>query len=86
VKGYANTIKHKHLIRISNQWDHLEFEEYSYKRPYLDGQGKVTFRSEIVAGENVITFIEECHNRLVPNFINLCNSVLHSKVSPQLKE
>lgn len=81
VKGYVNTIKHKHLIRISNQLDYLEFEEYSYVKPYLDEQGKVTFRREIVAGENVISFIKECHNELIPKLFNLCDSVLHFKGS-----
>ncbi|MFA6013924.1 MAG: hypothetical protein WC742_02575 [Gallionellaceae bacterium] len=81
VKGYVNTIKHKHLIRISNQWNHLEFEEYSYMKPYRDAQGKVTFRREVVAGENVISFIGECHNELIPKFFNLCDSVLHFKGS-----
>lgn len=81
VKGYVNTIKHKHLIRISNQWDHLEFEEYSYMKPCRDEQEKVTFRREIVAGENVISFIEKCHNELIPKLFNLCDSVLHFKGS-----
>jgi hypothetical protein len=81
VKGYVNTIKHKHLIRILNRWDHLEFEEYSYKKHYRDERGKVSSRPEIVAGENVISFIEECHDELIPKFFNLCDSVLHSKES-----
>lgn len=81
VKGYANTIKHKHLIRILNQWNHLEFEEYIYKKPYRDEQGKVRFMPEIVVGENVITYIEECHDELIPKFFNLCDSVLHFKGS-----
>lgn len=81
VKGYVNTIKHKHLIRILNQWDHLKFEEYSYKKPYLDAQGKVSFRREVVAGENVISFIGQCHDELIPKLFSLCNSVLHFKGS-----
>ncbi|MDD2162235.1 hypothetical protein N1078_16835 [Pseudomonas sp. MIL19] len=81
VKGYVNTIKHKHLIRILNKWNHLEFEEYSYKKPCRDEQGKVTFQPEIVAGENVVSFIEECHNELIPKLFNLCDSVLHFKGS-----
>lgn len=83
VKGYVNTIKHKHLIRILNQWDHLEFEEYVYKKPCRDDQGqlKPNFESETVASENVIAFIEKCHNELIPKFFNLCNSVLHFKGS-----
>ncbi|WP_438455221.1 hypothetical protein [Vreelandella venusta] len=81
VKGYVNTIKHKHLIRISNQWNHLEFEEYSYKQPCRDAQGRIKFQTEIVAGENVVSFIEECHDELIPKLFNLCNSVVHFKSS-----
>lgn len=81
VKGYVNTIKHKHLIRISNQWNHLEFEEYSYKQPYFDEQGRIKFQTEIVAGENVVSFIEECHDKLITKLFNLCDSVVHFKRS-----
>jgi len=79
VKGYVNTVKHKHLIRISNQWNHLEFEGYSYNKPYRDEQGKITFQPKPVAGENVVLFIEECHNELIPKLFNLCDSVLNFK-------
>ncbi|PLY11756.1 MAG: hypothetical protein C0631_19005 [Sedimenticola sp.] len=81
VKGYVNTIKHKHLIRISNKWDHLEFEEYQYRQPYRDGQGGVMYQDEVVAGENVLTFIEACHDELIPKLFSLCNSILQSKAS-----
>ncbi len=81
VKGYVNTIKHKHLIRISNKLDHLEFEEYDYKKPYRDDQGKVQFKHDTVAGENVMSFIEECHDELIPKLFNLCDSILHFKGS-----
>ncbi len=81
VKGYVNTIKHKHLIRISNKWDHLEFETYRYKQPYRDKQGKVIFRPEVVAGEDVLPFIEACHGELIPKLFNLGNSILHFKGS-----
>lgn len=81
VKGYVNTIKHKHLIRISNQWDHLEFEEYTYKKPCLNVQGRVNFKPETVIGENVVSFIEKCHDELIPRLFNLCESVLHFKSS-----
>ena len=81
VKGYVNTIKHKHLIRISNKWNHLEFEEYSYMKPSLDGRGEITFQREGVAGENVVSFVEECHYTLIPKLFNLCDSVLSFKDS-----
>jgi hypothetical protein len=81
VKGYVNTIKHKHLIRISNQWDHLEFEEYTYKKPFRDEQGKISFKPEPVTGENVVSFIEKCHDELIPRLFKLCESVLLFKSS-----
>lgn len=76
VKGYVNTIKHKHLIRVSNQWDHLEFEEYTYRKPCRDVQGEINFKPEPVIGENVVSFIEKCHDELIPRFFKLCESVL----------
>lgn len=79
VKGYVNTIKHKHLIRISNKWDHLEFEEYTYKKPCRDVKGKINFKSEPVTGENIVSFIGKCHDELIPRLFNLCESVLHCK-------
>lgn len=82
VKGYVNTIKHKHLIRISNQWGHLEFEAFTYKRPYCDEKGgDIKFRPESVTGQHVMSFIEECHNKLIPKLFNLCDSVLNFKGS-----
>lgn len=80
VKGYANTIKHKHLIRILNHWDHLEFDVFSYKRPYLDEDGVLKFSLATVSEEHVIPFIQDCHNELIPKFFNLCESVLSSKI------
>lgn len=81
VKGYVNTIKHKHLIRISNQWNHLEFEVYNYKKPYRDAQERIKFQPESVTGENVISFIEECHYELIPKLFSLCDSLVHFKSS-----
>jgi hypothetical protein len=79
VKGYVNTIKHKHLIRISNQWNHLEFEKYTYKQPCRDANGRITFQLEIVAGANVVSFIKECHDELIPKLFKLCDSVVDFK-------
>ena len=79
VKGYVNTIKHKHLIRISNHFDHLEFEKYTYKQPCRNEQGKINFQPKIVAAENVVHFIEKCYNELIPKFFDLCEKVLDCK-------
>ncbi len=79
VKGYVNTTKHKHLIRIANKWDHLKFEDYRYRRPFLNDQGCVDFHNENAAGQDVLLFIQECHDDLIPKFFNLCKSVLNFK-------
>ncbi len=81
VKGYVNTIKHKHLIRISNQWDHLEFEAFTYKKPYCDEKRDIKFRLESVTDQHVMSFIEECHDQLIPKLFNLCDSVMNFKGS-----
>ncbi len=80
-KGYVNTIKHKHLIRILNKRDHLEFEEYSYKQPHLDKDGKLCFQNKVVAGDNILSFIEQCHDELIPKFFTLCDNILNFKAS-----
>lgn len=81
VKGYVNTIKHKYLIRIANHGDRLEFEKYNYKKPYSNARSKLTFSSEEVQSQNVITFIEKCHDTLIPKLLNLSNSLLLFKES-----
>lgn len=86
VKGYVNTIKHKHLIRVSNKWDHLEFEEYIYKQPYRTDQGTLIFQQEVVESEDVFSFIEQCHNKLIPKLFNLLNILLHFKSSQLASE
>lgn len=86
VKGYVNTIKHKHLIRISNQWDHLEFEEFEFKEPYFDDQKSIRFKLSAVSGQHVVPFIEECHNELIPKLFDICDSVLSYKESELANE
>lgn len=79
VKGYVNTTKHKYLIRIANKRDHLEFEGYRYRRAYLNEQGQLKFRHENAAGKDVLLFIKECHDDLIPKFFDLCISVIDFK-------
>lgn len=79
IKGYVNTTKHKHLIRIANKRNHLEIEDYSYRRPFLNDQGRVDFHDEIAVGKDALLFIQECHDDLIPKFFDLCKSVMNFK-------
>lgn len=79
VKGYVNTIKHRHLIRTSNQWDHLEFEQYTYRKPYLNEQGEVRYQTAVAPREDVASFIGDCHNELIPKLFTICDSILKCK-------
>jgi hypothetical protein len=81
VKCYVNNIKHKHLIRIMNQWEHLEFETYIYKKPELNSQGEIRFKETSVEGENIQVFMQKCHDNLMPKFFNLCKEVIQFKES-----
>ncbi len=76
VKGYVNTLKHKHHIRILNKYDHLEFEEYSYQRRFTDCNKGFVEEEKSINGLNVATFIEDCHNNLIPKLFSLCDSIL----------
>lgn len=78
VKGYANTIKHKHLIRIANKGETLEFEKFNYKLPKLVNE-KFEYLEKSVENQNVIDFIVSCYDDLIPKFFTLCNAVQDSK-------
>ena len=84
VKGYVNTIKHKHLIRILNKWTYLEFENYNFKRPFVSETGIVRFKAEESIGQDALSFIQGCHDDLIPKFFSLCNSVLRYKIEEKL--
>jgi hypothetical protein len=79
VKGYVNTTKHKHLIRIANTYKSIEFEEYSFKCPTLAHDGKIMYQEQVVSRQNAIAFIGECHDALIPRFFDLCNNVIDAK-------
>ncbi|MDA3895435.1 MAG: hypothetical protein PF482_04720 [Desulfobacteraceae bacterium] len=70
LKGYTNTIKHKHLIRIKNHINKLVFEDFTYKQ-----KGVVKEVKEI----DVKVFLTECHDILFPLFIKLYNSIIENK-------
>ena len=78
VKGYVNTIKHKHLIRIANKGETLEFEKFNYKLPKLVNE-KFEYLEKSVENQNVIDFIVSCYDDLIPKFFILCNAVQDSK-------
>ncbi|OKY27822.1 hypothetical protein [Thalassotalea sp. PP2-459] len=79
VKGYANTIKHKHLIRVANRLDYLEFESFDIKVPVRTANCDINFVLKRIENQNVLEFIEECHNHLIPKFFALCNEILDFK-------
>jgi len=79
VKGYANTIKHKHLIRVANKLDYLEFESFEIKIPIKKSNCSFDFAPKQIDNQNVLEFIEECHNNLIPKFFSLCNEILDFK-------
>lgn len=79
VKGYVNTTKHKHLIRIANTYKSIEFEEYSFKCPSLVNGGKIVYQEQVVPRQDAIAFIGECHDALIPRFFDLCNNVISAK-------
>lgn len=74
VKAYVNVIKHKNLIRIENHGTHLEFESFGYRaRTVKDDKIKSTPKSE--EGSDVLKFLQNSHNELIPKFFDLCRSV-----------
>ena len=78
LKGYDNIIKHKHHIRIVNKRSHLEFEKYEYKMPDRKGT-EIKFHNKTMTGENIMKFLEDCHDKLIPSFFLLCDSILEYK-------
>lgn len=79
IKGYINTVKHKYVIRVINNSSHLEFENFIYEKHYLGDQGAINKRNENAKIENVIEFIEKCHNELIGKLFKLYNSILNCK-------
>lgn len=79
VKGYINTTKHKYLIRISNNYKSIEFEEYNFRCPELTHDGKIVYRNKAVPRQDAIAFLNKCHDYLIPRFFGLCNNVIAAK-------
>ncbi|WP_189462738.1 hypothetical protein [Vreelandella hamiltonii] len=87
VKSYVNIAKHRHLIRVANNWDVLEFEEFEAKLPVVDDRGKIVYRTSHIHRRDAVQFLMECHDELVPKFFDLCRDVtsscgFHSVVGP----
>lgn len=76
IKGYTNTTKHNYIVRVLNKISHLEFDEYKYLKRYRGNNGEIDVNKEVVKNQNIILFIENCHNELIPKLFNLCNSIL----------
>lgn len=79
-KGYVNTSKHKHLIRIVNTFTKLEFEEFTYLQPVVEANNQVSYLRSTVPQQDAIEFVVNCHDKLIPKFFELCNKVISAKV------
>lgn len=79
VKGYVNITKHRRLIRIANKMTHLEFEEYKYKQLALNEKGEISYDIIAVTNENVLEFLVQCHDELIPKLFKLCDSIMCAK-------
>lgn len=75
VKGYANRIKHRHLIRIANTTENLEFESFQYQKQIFENEvpKKIAYS---VPRQDAVKFISRCHDSLIPKFFSLCNAVI----------
>lgn len=80
VKGYVNTIKHKHLVRIANCEKHLEFESFNYSQPNILQNNNIEYNFKVAERDDVMVFLKDCHNKLIPNFFGLCKSVLATEL------
>ena len=74
VKAYVNVIKHKNLTRVGNYGNHLEFESFKYRVPTLKDD-KIKSTPKIEEGSDVLKFLQNSHNELIPKFFDLCRSV-----------
>lgn len=75
VKSYVNTTKHKHLIRIAINQGALEFDEFNASLPSENENGKIQRKDIIIPRRGALEFINECHDDLIPEFIELCRTI-----------
>lgn len=66
LKGYSNHGKHKHPIRIRNNFKELIFEDFEFEY----GGEKMPSREL-----KVEDFMASCHDQLIPDFFQLINKV-----------
>ena len=66
LKSMNNRVKHKHLIRIRNNCDALFFDDFTF---FHDGVSKG------VKDEDVRGFIIECHDFLLPKYIEFWDNL-----------
>lgn len=75
LKGLVNRTKHKHLVRIKNTGVALIFEKISF---YSNGE------IQVINGQDVNQFLIECYDKLLPEFLTLCNAVEKNKENEAL--
>lgn len=72
LKSITNRVKHKHIIRIRNNYETLIFDDFSY---YFGGEVKD------VKEEDVKNFLADCHDYLLPKYIGFWNQAKNFKES-----
>ncbi|MBQ0759243.1 MAG: hypothetical protein KBT72_06285 [Zhongshania sp.] len=70
LKSITNKVKHKHIIRIRNTYETLIFDDFTY---YFGGETKN------VKSEEVKKVLTDCHDYLLPKYIDFWNEVKNCK-------
>lgn len=81
VKGLVNKAKHGYLIRILNNKEFLEIEEFTYKMPNSINAGRVNTSEQTVPQQDLIKFITACHDELIPEYIKLFDKLMNNKAT-----
>jgi hypothetical protein len=80
LRGYTNAMKHRTLLRVKNNWRHLEFEEMTYEGVTLDSQGGFCKTQKSAPEVNVMEYLARCHDCLIPAYFALWDEVKKEKV------
>ena len=81
LRGYTNAMKHRKLLRVKNNWRHLEFEEMNYEGVSLDGQGGFSRTQKIAPEVNVMEYLVRCHDKLIPSYFRLWEEIKNEKIN-----
>jgi hypothetical protein len=81
IKGLVNLAKHGYLVRIMNSAVSLEIEEFTFKMPSNMNSSLADSSELTVPRQNLITFLMDCHNELIPEYLNLFNQIMNKKAA-----